>query len=280
MNVAVIGAGTMGIGIAQAVISANHQVVLISESEASVTAGFEHLKMNMDKAIAKGMMTADEKEQNLRKVRLSDQIHEVVDCGMVIEAVPETLKTKLDVLTDTEKNLNKDAIIATNTSSISIDTLAKSLSNPSRFLGLHFFNPAPVMKVVEVVKGTKTSSDVLDAAMGFVQSLGKTPVQVKDSPGFISNRILMIYLNEAINALDQGIATKEAIDDIARLGFNHPMGPLELADFIGLDVCRDIMNAIYVQNGDPKFKPAALLVRMVDDNRLGRKNKRGFYDYK
>lgn len=279
MKVAIIGAGTMGIGITQVVISANHDAILISESEASVTAGVEHLKVNMDKAIAKGRMTAEQKDSCLQRLKTSSKISDAASSEVVIEAVPEDVKIKTDVLTGVEKYLDKKAIIATNTSSISIDTLSEALNEPTRFLGLHFFNPAPVMKVIEVVRGEKTSAAAMDVAMSFAKSLGKTAVEVKDYPGFISNRILMIYINEAINAYDQGVASKEAIDTIAKLGFNHPMGPLELADFIGLDVCKDIMNAIYMQNNDSKFKPSPLLVKMVDGGRLGRKNNKGFYDY-
>jgi 3-hydroxybutyryl-CoA dehydrogenase len=279
MKVAIIGAGTMGIGITQVVISANYQAILISDSEASVAAGLARLKANMDKAIAKGRMTAEQKDECLKRLQISGSMKDLAGAGVVIEAVPEDMKIKLGVLSEAEKYLDKDAIIATNTSSISIAALAGALSNPSRFLGLHFFNPAPVMKVIEVVHSGKTSDATMRSAISFAESLGKTPVEVKDSPGFISNRILMIYINESINALDQGIASKEAIDTIAKLGFNHPMGPLELADFIGLDVCKDIMDAIYAQSNDEKFKPSQLLVKMVQEGRLGRKNKKGFYDY-
>jgi 3-hydroxybutyryl-CoA dehydrogenase len=279
MKVAIIGAGTMGIGITQVVISANYDAILISDNEKSVQAGLERLKGNMDKAIAKGRMTAEQKDGFLKRLKISSEMSDVADAGMVIEAVPEDAKIKQGVLSEVEKYIGREAIIATNTSSISIATLAAGLKEPARFLGLHFFNPAPVMKVIEVVRGQKTSDLTLNAAMSFAASLGKTAVEVEDSPGFISNRILMIYINESINALYQGIASKESIDTIAKLGFNHPMGPLELADFIGLDVCRDIMEAIYQQSNDAKFKPSPLLEKMVNEGRLGKKNKKGFYDY-
>jgi 3-hydroxybutyryl-CoA dehydrogenase len=279
MKVAIIGAGTMGIGITQVVISAGYEAILIGTSEASLSAGVERLKANMDKAIAKGKMTAGQKDSYLKKLKTSPNMRDVAGAGMAIEAVPEDVKTKREVLSNAEKCLDKSAIIATNTSSISIAALAAALNDPTRFLGLHFFNPAPVMKVIEVIRGERTSPDTLKNAMSFAESLGKTAVEVKDLPGFISNRILMAYINEAINALDQGAASKEAIDTIAKLGFNHPMGPLELADFIGLDVCRDIMDAIYLQNNDAKFRPSPLLARLVEEGRLGRKNGKGFYDY-
>lgn len=279
MKIAIIGAGTMGIGITQVVISAGYEAVLISEHEASLLAGIERLKSNMDKAIAKGKMTEEQKKACLGRLRSSSSISDVAGAEIVIEAVTEDPKIKQSVLSQAEKHLDRDAIIASNTSSISIATLADALSEPSRFLGLHFFNPAPVMGVIEVVRGKKTSDGPMKNAIAFAKSLGKTPVEVKDSPGFISNRILMAYLNESINALDQGVASKESIDTIAKLGFNHPMGPIELADFIGLDVCMDIMDAIYLQSNDAKFKPSPLLVKMVKEGRLGRKNKKGFYDY-
>ncbi|MDE1860538.1 MAG: 3-hydroxyacyl-CoA dehydrogenase family protein [Candidatus Micrarchaeota archaeon] len=279
MKVAVIGAGTMGIGIAQVVASAGYDVMLISDHEASLKAGLGRLNANLDKAMAKGGMSAEQKAACLGHVKTSSTISDVGGAGILIEAVPEELKIKSAVISEAEKYLDKNAIIATNTSSISISTLSNSLKDPSRFLGLHFFNPAPVMKVIEVVLGEKTSAETVNNAKSFVETLSKTPVEVKDSPGFISNRILMIYINESINAFDQGIADRDAIDTIARLGFHHPMGPLELADFIGLDVCMDIMDAIYQQSNDEKFKPSPLLVRMVKEGRLGRKNKKGFYDY-
>ncbi len=279
MRVAIIGVGTMGSGIAQAIVSANHDVTMISGSEDSVKRGLERVKAGFDKAIAKGRMTSEQKETLLQRLKTSSSIGAVNDADIIIEAVPEDLKTKLGVITEAERYASGKAIIATNTSSISITTLSDALRNPGRFIGLHFFNPAPVMKLVEVVKGRRTSAATMAAAKAFGESLGKTAIEVNDAPGFISNRILMVYLNESINALDQGVATKEAIDTIAKLGFNHPMGPLELSDFIGLDVCKDIMEAIYLQNKDPKFKPAPLLVKLVDEGRLGKKAKRGFYDY-
>jgi 3-hydroxybutyryl-CoA dehydrogenase len=279
MKVSIIGAGTMGIGIAQVVLDAGHDVTLVSDTEASLKNGVERLRSNLDKAISKGAMAPAKKEDCLKRLSTSSSISEVAGSVIVIEAVPEDADVKKSVISNAERYVSVDAVIATNTSSISISALSKCLANPERFLGLHFFNPAPVMKVIELVRGEKTSDDTLKKSLDFAKSLGKTPAEVKDSPGFISNRILMIYLNESINALDQRIASRETIDTIARLGFSHPMGPLELADFIGLDVCKDIMEAIYSQSNDDKFKPSPLLARMVREGRLGRKNKKGFYDY-
>ena len=280
MNVAIIGAGTMGSGIAQVVLKAGHELTLVSESEESVFRGSEMVRAGFEKAIAKGKMTAEERDGALKRMKTAVSMEGAKDAELVIEAVPETLKTKSEVLVNAEGYLGENALIATNTSSLSINKLASYLAKPERFIGMHFFNPAPVMKVVEVVTGDKTSEDTKKRANEFIDGLGKTAVDVKDSPGFISNRLLMIYINEAINSFAEGIATKEAIDTIARLGFNHPMGPFELADFIGLDVCKDIMEAIYMQSGDKRFEPSSLLVRLVNEGRLGRKNGHGFYDYK
>jgi 3-hydroxybutyryl-CoA dehydrogenase len=280
MNVAIIGAGTMGSGIAQVVLKAGHELTLVSESEESVFRGSEMVRAGFEKAIAKGKMTAEERDGALKRMKTAVSMEGAKDAELVIEAVPETLKTKSEVLVNAEGYLGENALIATNTSSLSINKLASYLAKPERFIGMHFFNPAPVMKVVEVVTGDKTSEDTKKRANEFIDGLGKTAVDVKDSPGFISNRLLMIYINEAINSFADGIATKEAIDTIARLGFNHPMGPFELADFIGLDVCKDIMEAIYMQSGDKRFEPSSLLVRLVNEGRRGRKNGHGFYDYK
>ena len=280
MKVAIIGAGTMGSGIAQVVLKAGHELTLVSESEESVFKGSERVRAGFEKAIAKGKMTAEERDDALKRMKTAVSIEGAKDAELVIEAVPETLKTKSDVLVNAEGYLSENALMATNTSSLSINKLASYLAKPERFIGMHFFNPAPVMKVVEVVTGDKTSEDTKKKANEFIEGLGKTAVDVKDSPGFISNRLLMIYINEAINSFAEGIATKEAIDTIAKLGFNQPMGPFELADFIGLDVCKDIMEAIYMQSGDKRFEPSSLLVRLVNEGKLGRKNGHGFYDYK
>jgi 3-hydroxybutyryl-CoA dehydrogenase len=280
MKVAIIGAGTMGSGIAQVVLRAGHELTLVSDSDESVFRGSERVRAGFEKAIAKGKMTAEERDNALRKMKTAISMDGAKDAELVIEAVPETLKTKSDVLVNAEGYLGENAIIATNTSSLSINKLASYLAKPERFIGMHFFNPAPVMKVVEVVTGDKTSDETKKKANEFIEGLGKTAVDVKDSPGFISNRLLMIYINEAINSFAEGIATKEAIDTIAKLGFNHPMGPFELADFIGLDVCKDIMEAIYMQSGDKRFEPSSILVSLVSEGRLGRKNGHGFYDYK
>ncbi len=280
MKIAIIGAGTMGSGITQTIISANYDTLLISDSEASIEKGIELINLGFNKAIVKGKLTVEQKKSYLSHLKTSINMNDLREAEIVIEAVPEDIDIKRKVLMKIENVVGLKTIIATNTSSISITSLSNVLNTPNRFIGMHFFNPAPVMKLIEIVKGEHTSTLTVDAAITFGESLGKTAVKVMDFPGFISNRILMAYINESINALDQGVATVNAIDTIAKLGFNHPMGPLELADFIGLDVCKDIMDAIYMQNKDQKFIPAPSLVKLVNDKKLGRKTGNGFYDYK
>ncbi|HLC59780.1 MAG TPA: 3-hydroxyacyl-CoA dehydrogenase NAD-binding domain-containing protein, partial [archaeon] len=242
--------------------------------------GLENLKQSMSKAVEKGKMQAEQMNGCLLRISLSWDMKDIKDSDIVIEAVPEELKLKVAVFKDMEKFSKKDAILATNTSSISIDKIAASVKSPSRVVGLHFFNPVPIMKLVEIVRGDKTSDDTFSKAKDFAEHLGKIPVMVKNSPGFVSNRILMLFINEAVKTLEDKVATKEGIDNVARMGFNHPMGPLELADLIGLDVCKDIMDAIYEQMKDEKFKPAKLLNDLVRKGKLGKKSGEGFYNYK
>ncbi len=276
---AVIGVGTMGSGIAQSILEAGHRVVMISRSEESSKAGFERVSAGIDKAIAKGSIKIDGKEELLKRISISAKMEDIADADLIIEAVAEEIKVKEEVLKNGELYARNDAIISTNTSSISIGLLATALSTPERFLGLHFFNPAPVMKVVEVVSCIKTGGSSIEKAKKFIADIGKKAVEVKDSPGFISNRLLMPFINDSIKMLEEGIADKEGIDDVARLGLNHPMGPLQLADFIGLDVCLDIMKAIYEQNSDSRFIPAEMLKELVKNGKLGRKSGSGFYNY-
>ena len=279
-RIAVVGAGTMGCGIAQAALGTGYEVTLIVHSEKGVKEARERIATVFEKAIAKGAMTNEKKEECMKRLKISWDIKDVNGAEIIIEAVPEEPNTKKDVLSSIGRSAGQNAIIATNTSSISIAALSPSVGNPGRFLGMHFFNPVPVMKLVELVRGKETSDAAMDIAKAFASGMGKVAVEVKDSPGFVSNRILMVFINEAITALEEGISGREAIDTIAKLGFNHPMGPLELADYIGLDVCRDIMESIYEQTGDAKFKPAKLLVDMVGMGNLGRKSGKGFYEYK
>ena len=279
-KVSVIGAGTMGCGIAQNVAQVGYNVILLSHNEESVKKGLENLKQSMSKAVERGKMQTEQMNGCLLRISLSWNMKDIKDSDIIIEAVPEELKLKVAVFKDMEKFAKKDAILATNTSSIPIDKIAASVKNPNRVVGLHFFNPVPIMKLVEIVRGSKTSDDTFSKAKDFAEHLGKIPVMVKNSPGFVSNRILMLFINEAVKTLEDKVATKEGIDNVARMGFNHPMGPLELADLIGLDVCKDIMDAIYEQMKDEKFKPAKLLNDLVRKGKLGKKSGEGFYNYK
>ena len=278
-NVAVIGSGTMGCGIAHAALAAGNSVILVGHSEEGIANGKLRLNASLDKAVAKGAMSAEGKLSAMGKALFSYNIRDVKDCEIIIEAITENIKEKEDVISKIESYSREDALIATNTSAIRIDTLSSALQNKTRFIGLHFFNPVPVMKLVEVVKGKETSPDTIVKANAFIKDMGKTAVDINDYPGFIANRILMPYINEAAKAFGDGVASREGIDAIAKMGFNHPMGPLALADLIGIDVCKDIMDVIYEQTADPAFKAAELLSRMVADGKLGRKAGRGFYEY-
>jgi 3-hydroxybutyryl-CoA dehydrogenase len=279
-TVSVIGAGTMGRGIAEVSGLAGYSVILVDSDEKLARLGMERLISNLNREIEKGRISKDSGDGAISRIKPAWDIDSINGSFLVIEAVPEDIKLKQKVLAEAEAAARADAIIATNTSSISINALASALHKKSRFLGLHFFNPVPLMKLVEIVRGMQTSDDVISSAKAFVLDIGKTSVAVKDSPGFVSNRILMLFINEAIKTLEDGIASKEDIDTVARLGFNHPMGPLELADLIGLDVCMDIMNVIYLQKKDDKFKPADMLVSLVNSGKSGRKSGEGFYSYK
>ena len=278
-RVAIIGVGQMGTGIAQACLQSGHSVVLLSRSQESLERGMARLKAGMLRSVEKGKLAKVDMDSFLSRVTLSVDMAGMASASIVIESVPEVLDTKLQVMKEMEKFSSTDAILATNTSSIMIDRLASALSDPSRFIGLHFFNPANVMKLVEVVIGSKTSNGTLERSMAFVAGLNKTPVKVKDSPGFVSNRILMAFINESIMTLEDGVADASSIDTVAKLGFNHPMGPIELADFIGLDVCKDIMEAIYAETKNKQFMPAPLLSKLVSEGKLGRKTGEGLYKY-
>lgn len=278
-KISVIGPGTMGSGIAQSFLQAGYSVVVIGRSEESIKKGAERIAASMDKAIKKGAMSEQDKQKLLSMLKLTTDYSEISGSDAIIEAVAEELGEKTGVLRQAEKFAGH-AIIATNTSSIPIKKMASALSDPSRFLGMHFFNPVPVMKPVEIVVAESTSEDTASKAMDLAKACGKVPIQVKDYPGFVANSVLMPMLNEAVLLLEKGVADKEGIDTIVKLGLNHPMGPLELADFIGLDVCKDIMEAIYNETGDEKYKPAKLISEKVSQGKLGRKSKEGFYEYK
>lgn len=278
-KIAIVGSGTMGSGIAQAALSSNYSVVVIVHSEQGKIDGSKRIDAVFEKAVAAKAITVQEKEACIKNLQISADYAAISDAELVIEAVSEIKEVKEYVLKQIEAHIGNSAVIATNTSSIPISVLSSALSIQSRFIGMHFFNPVPVMKVAEVINGTSTSPETINKAKEFIESLGKIPVQVKDSPGFIANRLLMLFINEAVTALDEGISTKEGIDTIAKMGLHHPMGPFELADFIGIDVCNDIMLEIYKDKKDEHFKPSKSIAKLVAEGKLGKKTGEGFYKY-
>jgi 3-hydroxybutyryl-CoA dehydrogenase len=278
-KIAIVGSGTMGSGIAQAALSSNYNVVVIAHSEQGKIDGSKRINVVFEKAVAAKAITAQEKEACIKNLQISTDYAAISDAELVIEAVSEIKEVKESVLKQIEAHIGNSAVIATNTSSIPISALSGALSAPSRFIGMHFFNPVPVMKVAEVINGASTSTETINKAKEFIESLGKIPVQVKDSPGFIANRLLMLFINEAATALDEGVSSKEGIDAIVKLGLHHPMGPFELADFIGIDVCNDIMLEIYKDKNDMRFKPSNSITTLVKEGKLGRKSMEGFYKY-
>ena len=275
----VIGAGTMGNGIAQACAVAGVPVVMLDIDQRAVDKGLAAIGGSLDRLVKKEKMTAADKDAALGHVRGTLSYDNLAGCDLVIEAATESLELKLRILREVEKRLAPGAILASNTSSISITTMAAALARPDAFVGLHFFNPVPMMALVEVVSGMQTSDATRHAGTAFANRLGKTPIQVRNSPGFAVNRILCPMLNEAVFALQEGVATAEAIDEGMKLGCSHPIGPLALCDLIGLDVLLAVMNVFYTDFNDPKYRPAPLLKEMVAAGRLGRKTKRGFYTY-
>jgi 3-hydroxybutyryl-CoA dehydrogenase len=270
----------MGAGIAQVAAVAGFEVVMRDVEDRFLVKGLAAIDQGLAKAVEKGKVTEDTRKAARARIRPTTRLDDAALADLIIEAVPEDAALKRQVFAELDKKASGHVIFASNTSSISITELAAATSRPDRFIGLHFFNPVPLMKLVEVVRGLHTSDATLKAALEVCERLGKTPVEVHDFPGFVSNRILMPMINEAVFTLQDGVATKEAIDAVMKLGMNHPMGPLELADFIGLDTCLQIMEVLYHGFRDPKYRPAPLLRKMVSAGLLGRKSGRGFYEYK
>ena len=275
----VVGAGTMGNGIAHVFARAGFEVSLYEMSERALEKGLATIRTNLDREAAKGKIDPAEAPKIFSRIRPVHRPQDLSDCTLVIEAATERLLVKQEIFRELDELLGPEAILATNTSSISITKLAAGTGRPDKVIGMHFFNPVPVMALVEVIRGLQTSDETFATVRELVLAASKTPVEVNDAAGFVSNRVLMPLLNEAMFAVMEGVATAEAVDEIFRLGMAHPMGPLTLADFIGLDVCLDIMRVLEDGIGDPKYRPCPLLIRMVDAGWLGRKSGRGFYNY-
>ncbi|MGC9292313.1 MAG: 3-hydroxybutyryl-CoA dehydrogenase [Acidobacteriaceae bacterium] len=277
--VGVMGAGTMGNGIAHVFARSGFEVRLCEVEQRFLDRGLETIRKNLDREVSKNKITAEEAKAALGRIIGVLDRNKMAECDFVVEAATEKFEVKKAILQDLDKVLRKDVILATNTSSISITKLAALTGRADRVIGMHFFNPVPMMKLVEVVRGLATTQEIYETVRDLAIKLGKSPVEVNDAPGFVSNRVLMPLLNEAMYAVMEGVGTPEAVDEVFKLGMAHPMGPLTLADFIGLDVCLDVMRVLVDGLGDPKYRPCPLLIRMVDAGWLGRKSGRGFYKY-
>jgi len=278
-TVAVLGAGTMGNGIAHVFARCGYNVILRDVEESFLVRARDTIAKNLDREVKKGKIEEGDKSKILGRIHTTADLSEIARADFAVEAVPERLDLKLSVLREADKLLRPEVILASNTSSISVTTLAAATSRPDRFIGMHFMNPVPVMILIEVIRALQTSDETFHTTMALCERLEKKPVAVNDAPGFVSNRVLLPMINEAAFAVMEGVATAEAVDAILKLGMNHPMGPLELADFIGLDVCINILDVLHDGFGDPKYRACPLLRKMVAAGWLGRKSGRGFYGY-